>query len=56
MSLLLQVLVPLHAALQLVALSDPLLRISVGLRLALHLEAAGNPATAASVLQEVSTK
>ena len=56
MSLLLQVLVPLHAALQSVALSDPLLRVSVGLRLALHLEAAGNSATAASVLQEVSTK
>ena len=48
-----QVLMPLHAALQSVGLSDPLLRVSVGLRLALHLEAAGNPATAATVLQQV---
>ena len=50
-----QVLMPLHAALQSVALNDPLLRVSVGLRLALHLEAAGDPATATTVLQEVSS-
>lgn len=49
-----QVLRPLHAALQSVALNDPLLRVSVGLRLALHLQAAGDPATATTVLQEVS--
>lgn len=49
-----QVLLPLHAALQSVALNDPLLRVSVGLRLALHLEAAADPVTAATVLQEVS--
>lgn len=47
---------PLYAALQSVALSDPLLRVSVGLRLALHIEAASNPATAAGVLQEVGRK
>ena len=48
-----QVLVPLHTALQSVALNDPLLRVSVGLRLALHLEAAADPAAAATVLQQV---
>ena len=51
-----QVLLPLHAALQSVALNDPLLHVSVGLRLALHLEAAADPATAASVLQKVSRR
>lgn len=35
-----QVLTCLHGALQAVDLNDPLLRVSVGLRLALHLEAA----------------
>ena len=50
-----QVLMPLHAALQAVALTDPLLRVSVGLRLALHLEAIADPTAAATVLQEVGT-
>lgn len=44
----------LHRALQSVALGDPLLRVSVGLRLALHLEAAADPAAAATVLKQVS--
>lgn len=50
----LQVLYHLHGALQSVALDDPLLRVSVGLRLALHLEAAADPAAAATVLKQVS--
>lgn len=49
-----QVLVHLHAALQAVALNDPLLRVSVGLRLALHLQAAATPVAAATVLQQVT--
>lgn len=50
-----QVLMPLHGALQAVALSDPLLRVSVGLRLALHLQAAATPAAAAAILSQVAT-
>lgn len=50
-----QVLTCLHGALQAVDLNDPLLRVSVGLRLALHLEAADDNVSATSVLKEVST-
>ena len=50
-----QVLIHLHAALEAVALNDPLLRISVGMRLALHLEAAADPAAAVIVLKQVSS-
>ena len=50
-----QVLTCLHGALQAVDLNDPLLRVSVGLRLALHLEAADDNASATSVLKEVGT-
>ncbi len=45
----------LHGASQAVDLNDPLLRVSVGLRLALHLEAADDNASATSVLKEVGT-
>ena len=48
-----QVLTCLHGALQAVDLKDPLLRVSVGLRLALHLEAANDDESAISVLNEV---
>ena len=50
-----QVLTCLHGALQAVDLNDPLLRVSVGLRLALHLEAANENVSATSMLKEVST-
>ena len=50
-----QVLTCLHGALQAVDLRDPLLRVSVGLRLALHFEAANDPASAATVLKKVSS-
>ncbi|KAL0048239.1 hypothetical protein WJX82_010821 [Trebouxia sp. C0006] len=48
-----KVLTCLHGASQAVDLNDPLLRVSVGLRLALHLEAADDNASATSVLKEV---
>ena len=50
-----QVLTRLHGGLQAVDLNDPLLRVSVGLRLALHLDAADDTVSATSVLKEVST-
>ena len=50
-----QVLTSLHGALQAVDLNDPLLRVAVGLRLGLHLEAADDTVSATSVLKEVST-
>jgi len=49
------VLTCLHGARQAVDLNDPLLRVSVGLRLALHLEAADDIVSATSVSKEVGT-
>lgn len=50
----LQVLNCLHGALQAVDLDDSLLRVSVGLRLALHLQAADELTPAVKCLREVS--
>ena len=51
----LQVLACLHEALQALDASDPLLRVAVGLRLALHLEAANDAASAAATLKQVDS-
>lgn len=51
---LLQVLQCLHSATKAVCLRDPLLRVSVGLRLALHLEAGQEKSAACDVIREVS--
>lgn len=48
-----QVLAGLHEALQAVDLNDPLLRVTVGLRLALHLEGRNSLGSAAGVLKQV---
>lgn len=48
-----QVLECLHKTLQAVQLQDPLLRVSVGLRLALHLEAGQNLQSACTLVREV---
>lgn len=50
----LQVLQCLHSAMQAVRLHDPELRVSIGLRLALHLEASQNKSYACQVIREVS--
>ena len=54
MKSMLQILQCLHAAMQAVRLHDPLLRVSVGLRLALHLEGTRDWAAACQVIKEVS--
>ena len=50
----LQVLQCLHSAMQAVRLHDPELRVSIGLRLALHLEASQDKSYACQVIREVS--